>query len=845
MKIIYFVACSLLMNFNVNSQCVPIPSCSNITANLDGTGNVSVYPTDINNGSTDGCGGQVGLSFMHTANIGTNVSYVNYSELWQPFASDFTQARYQVLYTAAELSAQGLTTGSMITSVSFNIAEKNTTTPISNFEVSVAQVPVTTIGNASNDFYIAPMTVVKPAADYTTVLGWNDIPFDSPISWDGVSSLLVQTCHSGGSNGTSNTDGVYTYDVTGNTRVVSGYAQNCSALQGYYSHTKLPELKINYLNTTCGIIGTNVNYVNYSELWQPFASDFTQARYQVLYTASELSALGLSSGSLISSLSFNIAEKNTTTPISSFEVSVAQVPVITIGNASNDFYITPMTVVKPAADYTTILGWNDIPFEVPVFWDGVSSLLVQTCHSGGSNGTSNTDGVYTYDVTGDTRVVSGYAQNCSALQGYYSHNKLPEIRLCTVSNAPVDFTCADIGNNNLDLAVISSTFEVGSCSAIVTVDDITDPTAPTLADITDECTVTASSPVTTDNCAGTVTGTTTDPLNYTGEGTYTINWTFDDGNGNSIVVAQNVIINDVTDPTTPTLADITDECTVTAVAPTTTDNCAGTVTGTTTDPLTYTGEGAYTINWTFDDGNGNSSTQTQNVVIDDITAPTLDVVSLIDVTECFEATPSAPTATDNCAGALTGTPDVSFPISTQGTTVVTWTYDDGNGNTSTQTQNVIVNTINVSVMQAGSLLTANAAGVAYQWLDCDNGNAIVNGETNQTYTPAATGNYAVEVTENGCVDTSACYLVDYTSLDELSSVSPLVYPNPSNDGCFNVQFEGVISAVVLYDMLGRIIEIPFNVEQGIIDASSLDAGKYMISITSNKVVFIKQIVITK
>ncbi|WP_299339542.1 hypothetical protein, partial [uncultured Psychroserpens sp.] len=98
------------------------------------------------------------------------------------------------------------------------------------------------------------------------------------------------------------------------------------------------------------------------------------------------------------------------------------------------------------------------------------------------------------------------------------------------------------------------------------------------------------------------------------QGTFVINWTFDDGNGNSIVVPQNVIINDVTNPVIPTLSDIIGECSATATAPTTTDNCSGTLTGTTSDPVTYNSQGTYTINWTFDDGNGNSIVVPQNVI---------------------------------------------------------------------------------------------------------------------------------------------------------------------------------------------------------------------------------------
>ncbi len=76
----------------------------------------------------------------------------------------------------------------------------------------------------------------------------------------------------------------------------------------------------------------------------------------------------------------------------------------------------------------------------------------------------------------------------------------------------------------------------------------------------------------------------------------------------------------------------------------------------------------------------NSSTQTQNVVITDVTAPVADVATLADVTaECSVAALTAPTATDNCGGTVTVTNDATLPITTQGTTVVTWTYTDVNG----------------------------------------------------------------------------------------------------------------------------------------------------------------------
>lgn len=77
-----------------------------------------------------------------------------------------------------------------------------------------------------------------------------------------------------------------------------------------------------------------------------------------------------------------------------------------------------------------------------------------------------------------------------------------------------------------------------------------------------------------------------------------------------------------------------------------------------------------------------------------------------------------------------------------------------------------------SVTQNGTLLTADLASAAYQWVDCDDNNNPIPGETSQSFTPTVTGNYAVEITvANACGSTntnlSDCFLVDYTGLEEL------------------------------------------------------------------------------
>ncbi|UMQ42806.1 T9SS type B sorting domain-containing protein [Chryseobacterium sp. Y16C] len=83
----------------------------------------------------------------------------------------------------------------------------------------------------------------------------------------------------------------------------------------------------------------------------------------------------------------------------------------------------------------------------------------------------------------------------------------------------------------------------------------------------------------------------------------------------------NVVVGDSIPPipNTTTLPDITGDChTTISTIPTATDNCVGTINATTTDPLSYSLPGTYIIHWIYNDGNGNTTTQNQTVIV---TAP--------------------------------------------------------------------------------------------------------------------------------------------------------------------------------------------------------------------------------
>lgn len=143
------------------------------------------------------------------------------------------------------------------------------------------------------------------------------------------------------------------------------------------------------------------------------------------------------------------------------------------------------------------------------------------------------------------------------------------------------------------------------------------PNTITLPVIHAQCSVTLTPP-TASSGATVINGTTTDPVTYHAQGSYTVHWTYTNTAG-SVTQTQQVIIADTTAPVpdSASLPALTVSCPYTiAQYPTATDNCIGTITASTTSPLTYTTGGTYIINWRYTDSSANTTIQTQTIVVD-------------------------------------------------------------------------------------------------------------------------------------------------------------------------------------------------------------------------------------
>jgi hypothetical protein len=393
---------------------------------------------------------------------------------------------------------------------------------------------------------------------------------------------------------------------------------------------------------------------------------------------------------------------------------------------------------------------------------------------------------------------------------------------CGIASYALDidnFDCEDIGDNTVTLTVVDVNGYTSSATAIVSVADQTAP-APneaSLPTVTGECSASVPAPTAMDNCSGTITGTPDGPTSFTAQGTYTITWTYDDGNGNTSSQTQTVIVDDTTAPVADvaTLPTITGECSASVPAPTATDNCSGTITGTPDGPTSFAAQGTYTITWTYDDGNGNTSSQTQTVIVDDTTAPVADVATLPTITgECSASVP-APTATDNCSGTITGTPDGPTSFTAQGTYTITWTYDDGNGNATTQTQAVIVKDVtppsiinlpeNISVGNDPGICGAIVSWTAPSSADNCSGHTIAQtgGPSNGSQFPVGTTVVTYTATDVGGNTYSSSFSVTVSNsapvINTVSASSYLFAVNNSVTLSVNFSDTNVTGAVITWD----------------------------------------------
>jgi hypothetical protein len=299
----------------------------------------------------------------------------------------------------------------------------------------------------------------------------------------------------------------------------------------------------------------------------------------------------------------------------------------------------------------------------------------------------------------------------------------------------------------------------------------------------------SNAPKATDNCKGTIVGTTTDPLTYNSQGTYTIHWKYDDGNGNVTIQEQTVIVKDDTKPVLNVPGNITvycgssltpSGCNSTATA---TDNCSSV-------NITYSDvNNGSTIErtWKATDAAGNYSTGVQIITIKDNTRPTISDVADVTVGCSSSTDPSVtgrPNATDACSAVT-----VTYSDAVNGNVITrTWKATDAAGNYSTSTQritqgssfNVNITSVPTSNTYTGGIATnlylgygaqstklqvgqlpSSGAPYTYSWTGSATSRLNSTSSSAPTFTPTESGTYTYVVT---VTNKYGCSSTDYISI---------------------------------------------------------------------------------
>lgn len=176
----------------------------------------------------------------------------------------------------------------------------------------------------------------------------------------------------------------------------------------------------------------------------------------------------------------------------------------------------------------------------------------------------------------------------------------------------------------------------------------------------------------------------------------------------------------------------------------------------------------------------------------------------------------------------------------------TFTLSNAQGCDSVITLDLTINVVDTSTTISNNTISSNATtGATYQWIDCSSNNSI-SGETAQSFTATANGDYAVIITVGNCSDTSACVNIAAVGVEEKSRLNEIsIYPNPTN-GLIYIDL-GDQSELINYSMStveGKIVNEKRNINTNKItlDLKDESNGIYLLKIEDKSSVRVYKII---
>lgn len=336
-------------------------------------------------------GGSVG----GTAILGTGTTAPGTTSFPNPLSAYYGGTKHQMLFTAAELTAQGMIAGSKINSVAFdlNAFAGNACT---NFTIRMGN----TASTALTGFVTGTSTVYGPTTFTPSATGIVTFTLVTPYTWDGTSNIVVETVHNAGNGG--NGSGTRTNTTTTATNTVF-YGSSDNVAGGIAGFDAL---------TSWGVSGASALrpnmrfvYTNIQPTWTPLSTLYTDAGATTAYTGTTLGgvyAKPLTTTTYVATYTGS----NGCTAQSTATITVNNPTTSTNSATACDTYTWNGTVYNTSGTYTHTLvnsvGCDSIAtLNLTINNSSVSSTPVTACNTyTWTNGTVYvTSGTYTQTLT--------------------------------------------------------------------------------------------------------------------------------------------------------------------------------------------------------------------------------------------------------------------------------------------------------------------------------------------------------------------------------------------------------------------------------------------------------------
>ena len=803
----------------------PTVVCQNITVYLDGTGNATIVPADVDNGIADNCGTPtlgIDVSSFTCANIGANNVTLTATD-----GGSNTKNCIAVV-TVAD------TTSPMVVCQNITVYLDGT----GNATIAAADVD-----NGSTDNCGTPTLGIDVSSFTCANIGINNVTLTATDGASNTSNCVAVVTVSDTTSPTVVCQNLTVYlDGTGNATITTADVDN-----GSTDNCGTPTLGIDVSSFTCANIG-----INNVTLTATDGKGNTSNCVAVVTVADTTSPMvvcqnltvyldGTGNATITTADVDNGSTDNCGTPtlgidVSSFTCANIGINNVTLtatdgkGNTSNCVAVvtvvdttSPMVVCQNLTVYldgtgnatittadvdngsTDNCGTPTLGIDVSSFTCaniGINNVTL-TATDGASN-TSNCVAVVTVVDTTSPMVV------CQNLTVYLDGTGNATITTADVDNGSTDncgtptlgidvssFTCANIGTNNVTLTATDGASNTSNCVAVVTVVDTTSPMVvcqnlTVYLDGTGNATITTADVDngSTDNCGTPTLGIDVSSFTCANIGTNNVTLTGTDGASNTSNCVAVVTVSDTTSPTVvcqnlTVYLDGTGNATITTVDVDngSTDNCGTPTLGIDVSSFTCANIGTNNVTLTGTDGASNTSNCVAVVTVVDTTSP---MVVCQNLTVYLDGTGNATIitadvdngSTDNCGTPTLGIDVSSFTCANIGTNNVTLTGTDGASNTSNcvAVVTVVDTTSPMVVCQNITVYLDGTGNATITTADVDNGSVDNCGTPTlgidvSSFTCANIGTNNVTLTgTDGASNTSNCVAV----VTVVDTTSPMV-----------------------------------------------------------------------